>query len=513
MPRTAVRLAVACAGLAIAAVVALSAAAGPPAGHGQKIVFGSNRAAGQRDLYVVNEDGSGLRRLTFDGDDYRERVASWSPDGSRIAFAANHNGNFDIYTIDANGGDRRRLTTDPEREDYPHWTSDGRIVFTKNLFACPCSEWVMNADGSNAQQLPLLGNPNGAEPALHSDRIVYSSYDGSGTFGVLHVATLGAGNTVSNDHAITTPPHEGQDQGDFEPHWSPSGNDIVFLRDHGNVDNDIFVVHSDGSGLKRLTNTPNRVEFWANWSSDGKEVLFQDASSGKLKAISVDTLAERPVGTTLQAPFADDFSGPQDSSIWGLFSDPGPGQTATQADGQVRFTIAGTAQPGGQYNQVASIAFMTCDLKGDYDVQVDYSLLTWPHLGGYRATLNAFFGNTALSRATVQYPGSPPWNTDTVQGWAEDANGSFGSTDTTGTFRIVKKNGLATGYVRDGDGWRPVYSGHSSTDGNVGFGLGAQAQEFGHQDGAVAFDNFRVNSGTFSCPDWWQDSFPDVYFG
>src|SRR5436309_16097730 len=100
MSRTAAKLIAACAALGVAAAAALTAAAGPPAGHGQKIVFGSNRADGQRDLYVVKEDGTGERRLTFDGDDYRERVATWSPDGSRIAYAASHDGNFDIYTID-----------------------------------------------------------------------------------------------------------------------------------------------------------------------------------------------------------------------------------------------------------------------------------------------------------------------------------------------------------------------------------------------------------------------------
>jgi Tol biopolymer transport system component len=492
-----------------AATVALAAAAGPPPGHGQKIVFGSNRADGQRDLYTVYEDGTGLRRLTFDGEDYRERVATWSPDGSRIAYAASHDGNFDIYTIDANGGDRRRITTDPARDDYPSWTSDGRIVFTRGLLSDDTSIWIVGADGTNPQRLNLPGpHAAAADASPRGSKIVYAT-DASG-LGVIHVATLD-GTTVSSDVAVSKPAHDGL--GDQEPKWSPSGNDIVYLHDHGNVDNDIYVVHADGSGQRQLTNTPNRPEFWVNWSSDGKEVLFMDGSTGKLRAIAVDTLAERAVGTTPRAPFADDFSGPQDSSLWGLFSDPGPGQTATQANGQVTFTIAGDAQVGGQYNQVASTAYTKCDLKGDYDMQVDYSLLQWPHLGGYRATLNAFWGNTALSRASVSYPGAPDWNADTVQGWAEDANGSFASTDTTGTLRIVKKNGLATGYVRDGDAWRPVYSGHSRTDGNVGFGLGAQAQEFAHLDGAVAFDNFKVTSGTFSCPDWWQDVFPDVFVG
>lgn len=512
MSRTPVRLAVACAGLALAATAALSAAAGPPAGHGQKIVFGSNRADGQRDLYVVNEDGTGLRRLTFDGEDYRERVATWSPDGTRIAFAASHDGNVDIYTMDANGGDRRRITTDPARDDYPEWTSDGRIVFMRNLFACPCSEWIVNADGSNLQQLSLAGNASAAEPAPHGDRVAYASFDPSGTFGVLHVATLGPGNTVSGDRAITTPPHDGQDQGDFEPHWSPNGSDIVFLRDHGNVDNDIFVVHSDGSGLKRLTTTPNRVEFWANWSSDGKEVLFQDASSGKLKAVSVDTLAERTVSTTPRAPFTDDFSGAtRDSSLWHQINDPGG--SIAQVGGRLVASIAGSAVPGGQFDQVDEHFGSQCSIHGDFDYQVDYELLKWPHLGGFRANLAAFFVNASIGRASVAIPWAPGWHDEQVQGYSDGGGGQFMSEDASGTLRLVRRDGIVSGYVKQGDDWRPAFSGTASNDDVYGMGLSAQASDFGHMDGSVAFDNFTLSSGALTCPDWWQDMFPDVYFG
>src|SRR5262245_46434176 len=117
-----------------AAVVLLPAAtAAKGDGHGGRIVFGSNRTESQRDLYVVNGDVTREHRLTFDREDYFERTASWSPDGTRIAYTALHDGNADVYTIDANGGDRRRLTTDPQRDDYPHWTSDGRIVFERGL--------------------------------------------------------------------------------------------------------------------------------------------------------------------------------------------------------------------------------------------------------------------------------------------------------------------------------------------------------------------------------------------
>lgn len=501
---------VAAAIVTLAAACVLTASAGPLPGHGHKIVFGSNRADGERDLYVVNEDGSGEHRLTFDGEDYRERVATWSPDGSRIAYTAGHAGNFDVYTVDANGGDRRRITTDPMRDDYPAWTSDGRILFSRNVFTCPCTEWIANADGSNAQRLALAGNVSGAEASPHGNRIVYASFDSTGDFGVLHVATLGRANEISGDRPITSPPHDGQ--GDFEPHWSPNGNDIVFLRDRGGTDNDVLVVHADGSGLRRLTSTPDRLEFWATWSSDGREVLFQDASSGKLKAISLDSLTERSVGTTPRAPFSDDFSGPQDNSVWGLFSDPQDGGTAEQANGQVRLTIRGSATPGGQFNQVASLAFSKCDLEGDYDMQVDYALLAWPHLGGFYATLTAYFGNSSVGRTSVAVPWAPSWHDEQVVGWGQDSNASFATTDTAGTLRMVKKNGLVVTYVRDGDGWRPVGSGHSTNNSNVGFQLNSQAHDFGHLDGSVAYDNFKLNGGTFSCPDWWQDLFPDVFY-
>jgi dipeptidyl aminopeptidase/acylaminoacyl peptidase len=66
--------------------LALLVAAPPALGATGKIVFASNRADGDRELYIVNADGSGEHRLTFN--DLFERAPAWSPDSSRIAFAA-----------------------------------------------------------------------------------------------------------------------------------------------------------------------------------------------------------------------------------------------------------------------------------------------------------------------------------------------------------------------------------------------------------------------------------------
>src|SRR4051812_42949580 len=132
-----------------------------------RIVFGSNRADGQRDLYVVNPGGSGLHRITFDGDAVFERQPVWSPGGQRIAFAGLVAGNWDIYTVAADGGVLTRVTTDPARDDYPRWTADGRLVWERGGFACPCIAWIANADGSGARVIPLVGNVTTPTPAPH----------------------------------------------------------------------------------------------------------------------------------------------------------------------------------------------------------------------------------------------------------------------------------------------------------------------------------------------------------
>jgi hypothetical protein len=507
MLRIAVKLAFAGVAIAASAVIVLSAAAGSQPGPGQRIVFPSNRADGERDLYVVNEDGSGEHRVTFDGNAAFERAPSWSPDGSRLAFAALTGGNWDIYTTDANGGDRRRITTDPARDDYPRWTSDGRILFTRGFPGCPCTEWVANADGTNPKQLNLQGNVLAVEGSPHGDRIVYNTF-GSGSDS-LHVAQL-SGATITGDVRITAPPAGGE--GDFEPHWSPNGSDIVFLRDTRNVDNDIFVVHVDGSGLKRLTSTPNRVEFGATWSSDGKDVLFLDGTTQRIKAISVASGLERNVSTTPRAPFTEDFSGTaRDASLWHEINDPGG--SIAQVGGRLVATISGSAVPGGQFNQVDEHFGSQCSIHGDFDYQVDYELLTWPHDGGFRANLAAFFVNASIGRASVPIPYAPNWSDEQVQGFSDGGGGQFMSNDNAGTLRLVRRDGVVYGYVKHGDDWRPAFSGTATNDNVYGMGLSAQASEFGHMDGAVAFDNFKLASGAFTCPDWWSDGTPDVQFG
>ena len=56
--------------------------------------------------------------------------------------------------------------------------------------------------------------------------------------------------------------------------WSPSGNDLVFARDSTGTDRDIWMVHTDGTGLRRLTDTPGRRETFPSFSPDGTKIVY-----------------------------------------------------------------------------------------------------------------------------------------------------------------------------------------------------------------------------------------------
>jgi len=131
------------------AITRLAAFGGLLSPDGQRIAF-EVQQDNRRDIYVRNTDGSHEFRLTNTGDN---SYFAWSPDGQRIAFASNREGDrYQIYTIRADGSHLIQLTTLDGNQFYPTWLPDG----TRIAFASGESLYVVNADGTNLIRLDHL---------------------------------------------------------------------------------------------------------------------------------------------------------------------------------------------------------------------------------------------------------------------------------------------------------------------------------------------------------------------
>jgi TolB protein len=84
------------------------------------VLFSSKSSFGDRDIFIVNIDGSGLTNLTNHPGDDVDPV--WSPDGERIVFVSNRDGDLEIYLMDADGTNQLNLSDSPvTNESSPDW--------------------------------------------------------------------------------------------------------------------------------------------------------------------------------------------------------------------------------------------------------------------------------------------------------------------------------------------------------------------------------------------------------
>ncbi|HXG76331.1 MAG TPA: hypothetical protein VNJ53_07155 [Gaiellaceae bacterium] len=185
---------------------------------GRRIAFASRRA-GTFDLYVMNVDGTGTRRLT--SGPAEDRHPSWSPDGSRLVFERDES---DLVVVRADGTGLRRLTGPSASESQPAWSPDGsRIAYVRREIGRQEEElWLMAANGSDARRLTFLGATS-QHPAWSPDgaRLAFSSNAG-GPFFDVYVLTVGR----KGVRRLTS---VGADA--IEPSWSPDGRLIAFSRD------------------------------------------------------------------------------------------------------------------------------------------------------------------------------------------------------------------------------------------------------------------------------------------
>src|SRR3712207_3181121 len=189
---------------------------------------------GIRDIGVTGVQTCALpiyvTRLTETENRVLDREPSWSPDGERIAFASNRDGNYEIYVMDADdGSDVDRLTDNNDLDRLPSWSPDGdRIAFISDRdVEVPPDEigdenavFTMDADdGSDVDRLTDNDVPLGSHPTWSPDgeRIVFVSFrDGDN-----EIYTMDADDGDDVDRLTE---HEANH---LYPTWSPDGEKIA----------------------------------------------------------------------------------------------------------------------------------------------------------------------------------------------------------------------------------------------------------------------------------------------
>lgn len=232
------------------------------------------RVAGGYQVTVVGVDRDRGRPVPLLDEPSSSMYAAWSPDGARIAFSSNRDGNPDIYVAPADGGDPTRVTSDAAADLYPTWSPDGsRMAF----FSDRTGNWqlyVMNGDGSDLRQLTShSGNDYNPVWSPAGDRIVFESARAGQSLRSIYVIGADGSNETRLTYGRTN---------DLFPSWSPDGGQIIYCTVRLRRAT-LAVMFSDGSSQRTLETGCS-----PSWGPKGQRIAFVGDGGASVYVMNLD---------------------------------------------------------------------------------------------------------------------------------------------------------------------------------------------------------------------------------
>ncbi len=205
---------------------------------------------GNFEVYSMTADGKNVRNLT--NHKSLDFWSSWSPDGKQIVFTSDRdNKNREIYTMNSNGSNIYRVTNNDLFEEVPTWSIDGKkILFTRQL----------------VELVDTLKTTNGEIFIMDK--------------------------TGANEKRLTY--KKGFDSG---AKFSPDGKRIAFYGPTEDKNYDLFIMNADGSDITNLTNDILE-DYSPDWSPDGKWIAYSSGTSKQYDVWVINLLSKKKINLT-----------------------------------------------------------------------------------------------------------------------------------------------------------------------------------------------------------------------
>lgn len=321
-----------------------------------KIAFASDRD-GNFEIYTMDADGGGLARLTENNSE--DFSPAWSPNGTQLAFVSNRDGNNEIYLMNADGTGQKRLTNNDADDLSPAWSPDGtRLAFSSRRDGND-EIYTMNANGTGL--LNLTNNAgDDTQPSFSPDgsMIAFASNREVSQYEIYRMDDDGGG-------VVQLTSNEADDS---NPNWSPGT--ITFQSDRDG-DEDIYAMKaSDGSSQTQLTNNAAAFDVEPFSSADGGRVAFASTRNDNFEIYMANADGTAPVRLT-NNPANDIQPALQSQGVI-----PGPAAStlrfsaANYSVGEGGVTVTITVTRTGSSVGVATVEYATrngtATDKGDY---------------------------------------------------------------------------------------------------------------------------------------------------